>query len=124
MVNFSRATLVNAICLAQNQVSWKPGKADAHLAKRIRLGHLPQNATVTDYELLIAALLNTPDAKVYVYEFGEIIYPTLVSPVDQTVWLAMITINGVMETAFPPAMPDQYLSQPSFTYIGLLGELS
>jgi hypothetical protein len=29
----------------------------------------------------------------------------------------------VMETAFPPDSPDQYLSQPSFTYIGLLGEL-
>jgi hypothetical protein len=123
MVDFSRATLVDAIRLAQNQISWKPGKADAHLAKRIRLGHLPQNATLADYESLIATLLNTPNANVYAYRFGEIIYPSLVSPVDQTVWLAMITINGVMETAFPPDSPDQYLSQPSFTYIGSLGEL-
>jgi hypothetical protein len=119
-----RTALITAIRLAQSQIAWKPSKAEVHLAKRIRLEHLPPGATLTDYESLIADILNMLDAKVYAYAFGGIIYPTLVSPVNQRIWLVMIAMDGVLETAFPPDMPEDYLSNPSFTYVGRLGELS
>lgn len=123
MANVSKTALIASIRLAQSQICWKLGKAEAHLAKRIRLRHLSPGATLADYESLIASLLNMPSAKVYVYEFSEITYPTLVSPVDQKIWIAMIAMSGLLETAFPPDMPEEYLSNPSFTYIGVLGEL-
>ena len=34
-------------------IQWKPQKAYPHLMKRIRLGHLPENATMGDYEAII-----------------------------------------------------------------------
>jgi hypothetical protein len=43
---------------------------------------------------------------------------------EQQVWLVMIAMNGILETAFPPDMPEEYLSNPSFTYVGLVGEIS
>jgi hypothetical protein len=46
MSDFSRVFIGAAIRLAQTEVIWKPGKAEAHLKKRIRLGHLPENATL------------------------------------------------------------------------------
>lgn len=115
--------LKTAIDLAKSQVTWKPGKAEPHLVKRIRLGHLPSDASLADYESRIVGILDTPDANVYAYEFGEIIYPTVVSRVDQDLWLVMITMSGVLETAFPPDTPEEYLSNSSFTYIGRLGDL-
>jgi hypothetical protein len=60
---------------------------------------------------------------VYIYEFGEIIYPTLVAPIEQRTWLVMITMDGVMETSFPPDLPEEYLSNPSFRYLGLAGDI-
>jgi hypothetical protein len=115
--------LIEAITLARSQVTWKPGKAEPHLAKRIRLGHLPADASLSDYESRIVNILTTPDANVYIYEFGEVIYPTVVTQVEQNIWLVMITINGVLETAFPPDSPEEYLSNSSFSYIGRLGDL-
>lgn len=84
---------------------------------------MPTNAPLADYESRIIEILNTPDAKVYIYEFGEIIYPAVVAQVDQVIWLVMITMDGVLETAFPPDSPEKYLSNPSFSYIGQLGDL-
>lgn len=37
---------IKAILQAQTYSQWKQGKASSHLTKRIRLGHLPKNATV------------------------------------------------------------------------------
>jgi hypothetical protein len=36
----------------------------------------------------------------------------------------MIGLGGILETAFPPSNPQQYLSNPAFIYIGNLKELS
>lgn len=88
MANVPRTALIAAIRLAQNQIAWKLGKAEAHLAKRIRLGHLPPGATLADYESLVAGLLNMPDAEVYVYEFNEIIYrPLSAESIKKIGWL-------------------------------------
>lgn len=124
MTPISVEQLKTAIDLAKSKVTWKPGKAEPHLAKRIRLGHLPSGASLADYESQIVSILNMPDANVYAYQFDELIYPTVVATVDRTIWLVMITMGGVLETAFPPDNPEEYLSNPSFTLIGRLGDLS
>ncbi len=41
-----RRKILVAIALVRSQIKWKPGKASPHLAKRIRLGHLPENASM------------------------------------------------------------------------------
>jgi hypothetical protein len=123
MAQISLELIKFAIRSAGTQIIWKPGKAEPHLAKRIRLGHLPLNSSLIDYESRIIHVLNQLSATVYVYEFGEIIYLTVVAPIDQNIWLVMITMEGVLETAFPPTDPEEYLSNPSFSYIGQLGDL-
>jgi hypothetical protein len=35
----------------------------------------------------------------------------------------MIGMDGVMETAFPPDDPEQYLSNSAFTHLGLQSEI-
>jgi hypothetical protein len=35
----------------------------------------------------------------------------------------MIGIDGILETAFPPENPSNYLSNTNFKYIGVLEEL-
>ncbi|KAM3097888.1 hypothetical protein ACKFKG_07300 [Phormidesmis sp. 146-35] len=118
-----KSSLIAAIDLARGQITWKPGKAEPHLAKRIRLKHLPATSSLSDYELRIINILNRLDASVYVYEFNEVIYPTVIAQVDLDRWLVMITMKGVLETAFPPDDPEEYLSNPNFSYVGRLGEL-
>lgn len=118
-----RNLLIAAIDLIRSQITWKSGKAETHLAKRIRLKHLPLTSSLSDYELLIINILNRLDAKIYIYEFNQKIYPTIVAQVHSDIWLVMITMNGVLETAFPPDNPEEYLSNPNFSYIGRLGEL-
>jgi hypothetical protein len=51
---------------------------------------------------LILELLNTPDAKVYAYDFNGMIYPAVAQSVNQKTWLIMMSMDGVLETAFPP----------------------
>jgi len=45
--------IVTAILKAQSKIQWNPQKAYPHLMKRIRLGHLPENATMGNYEAII-----------------------------------------------------------------------
>jgi hypothetical protein len=94
-----------------------------HLTKRIRLEHLSPEATLADYETTIAAILNDNDAKVYLFVYNDIPYPTLVTTIQDRVWLAMIGIDSTMETAFPPDDPETYLADPAYTYLGQLEEL-
>ena len=50
----------------------EPGKAAAHLSKRIALGHSPAEATPADYEAVILRAVNTQDAEVFVYRRDEL----------------------------------------------------
>lgn len=50
-----RQQVAAAIRLVQKRVRWKPGSAVAHLLKRRLRGHLPADATLADYDHLIAA---------------------------------------------------------------------
>lgn len=114
---------IKAILQVQNQIQWKPEKAIPHLAKRIRLGHLPQNSTMVEYQELIHQVIPDSQAKVYIYQHELMVYPTITSIIKEKLWLVMIGIDGTLETAFPPEDPHSYLSNPSFMYIGILMDL-
>lgn len=117
------AQVVAAIRLVQARVRWKPGKAQQHLQKRIALGHLEPEAQLDDYEAVISALVHNAYNEVYVYVFGDQIYPVVVGTVGNQRWLAMFGLDGVMETAFPPTDATSYLSDSRFVRLGALQEL-
>lgn len=115
--------ILESIERARSKIRWKPGKAAPHLAKRVRLGHLPEDATLEKYEEKIAAVLNQPDARLYLFVYGSSIYPTAIALVEGRIWLVMLGLDGVLETRFPPEDPDSYLADDSFIYLGLLKDL-
>jgi hypothetical protein len=117
------ALALQAIQLVRNKVQWKSGKAEPHLTKRIRRGHLNLEATLADYEAIIARVVNDPAADVYVYSFGNDRYPTIVADINGQRWLVMVDVQGVLETAFPPDDPTAYLSKSEFVRLGTLEEL-
>jgi hypothetical protein len=109
--------------MIQASIQWKPGKDIQHLKTRIHYGHLPGSATLIDYEAIIAHIVGDKTAVVYVYAWTQSIYPTIVANYQNRQWLVMFGLNGVMETAFPPTKPDEYLADPRFRYIGTVQEL-
>ena len=74
--------ILESLQRARSKIRWKPGKAAPHLAKRVRLGHLPEDATLEKYEEKIAAVLNQPDAGLYLFVYGSSIYPTAIALVE------------------------------------------
>jgi hypothetical protein len=126
MTNFNSHDLENvirAIVISQAKIKWKSGKAEPHLAKRIKLGHLSEGSNLAIYEDIIKTILNNQKARVYAYVFNEAIYPTLTAMVENRLWLVMIGIDGILETAFPPNNADRYLINNPFVYLGVLEEL-
>jgi hypothetical protein len=116
--------IVQALRQAQTRIRWKPGKAYAHLNKRKNRGHLLQQAKLADYETIIKAVLQHPEAFVYVYRYEAIDYPTVVAPYEGQVWLVMFGLEGIMETAFPPDEPDTYFElDPRYIPLGKIEEL-
>ena len=82
------------------------------------------SATLADYEAIIANVLSDETAEVYVYVWRRnVVYPTVVSYYENRRWLVMFSLDGVMETAFPPTDPEAYLSNPRFRYMGTIREL-
>jgi hypothetical protein len=115
--------VIQAIILNQCEIQWKPGKAQPHLAKRIRLGHLPENSTLADYEAVIATVTSNRKANIYAYIYNQIIYPTLTAIVADRLWLVMMRIDGILETSFPPDDPEKYLNNNYFIYLGIMEDL-
>jgi hypothetical protein len=115
--------VIGAISLLRTGIEWKQGKASAHLAKRIKLKHLPSDSSLIDYKLLIARIAQNVSSEVYVYVYKSLVYPTLTLNIEGDLWLVMIGLDGVMETAFPPSNPRQYFDNEAFFYLGTLGEL-
>jgi len=115
-----KTQIIKAIKLAQNRLIWKPGKDIKHLTKRIQLRHLSPNTTLAEYERLIYQVFNQPKAQLYLFQWGSTVYPTVVAIVENRLWLVMIGLDGVMETAFPPTDPDDYLADPAYFYVDLL----
>ncbi len=117
-----RSQIEAAIRQVRNQVRWKPNKAQSHIEKRIRLGHLPPVTTLTDYEVLIHAVLHHSEAVVYGFRYANVLYPTVVAPQQGQLWLVMFGLDGIMETAFPLDDPIIYFQNPKYQRFGLLAE--
>lgn len=118
-----RIAVLQAIKRVRKEIIWKPGKADSHLAKRICLGHLSDDAALEQYNAIVTSVVSSTDANVYLYVYGERIYPTLIANVENKIWLVMIGLDGVLETAFPPDDLENYLANSAFVYLGLVKDL-
>jgi hypothetical protein len=118
-----RAQVVTAIRQLQTIIRWKPGKDLQHLQTRLEYGHLPPSAKLADYEMIIANILSQAAADVYVYIWRQDVYPTIMGNYENHRWLVMFSLNGVMETAFPPTDPEAYLADSRFHYMGTIQEL-
>lgn len=112
-----------AIDKLRHEIKWKPGKEWQHLQTRIDYGHLPANSTMADYENIIRNILADRAAEIYIYKWETTIYPTVVGDHNNEKWLVMFSLAGMMETAFPPTDVEEYLSNPRFQKLGLMGEL-
>lgn len=60
---------------------------------------------------------------VYAYIWPNAAYVTVVGIYRDEYWLVMFSMEGIMETAFPPTDSAEYLSDPRFQYIGTIQEL-
>ncbi len=118
-----RLDVRSAIQRLRLQIEWKPGKDRKHLETRIGYGHLSQTATLEEYESIIAAIVGDQAASVYAYIWPTAIYATVVGIHRAEYWLVMFSIDGIMETAFPPTDIDEYLSDSRFQYLGTVQEL-
>jgi hypothetical protein len=112
-----------AILALRTHIYWKPGKDVQNLQTRIRYGHLPSTTTLVAYEALIKRILHDELADIYVYKWQQAHYPTVVGMQNRRRWLVMCGINGVIETAFPPTDPEEYLADPRFHYLGKSWEI-
>ncbi len=115
--------IIQAILKRQNKIEWKPAKSHLHLMKRIRLGHLQRNATIEIYEAIIHQVLMNSKANVYVYRYGSLLYPTVTSIISEKLWLVMMGMDSILETAFPPENPNNCLNNQAFVYLGKLEDL-
>jgi hypothetical protein len=104
-------------------VRWRPGKNTQHLAKRIELGHLPFGTTLAEYEAIIICVISTSTAEVFVYRWGETVYPPVVAEVEEVRELVMVGLDSVMGTAFPPEDAQTDLANLRFQRLGTLEEL-
>lgn len=115
--------IANSIRSAQEQLRWRPGSASRHLLKRKLRGHLPTDVTLNDYHNVIKSVLETRTAEVYIHFHGNNNYPTIVSTIDGKAWLVMLTIEGIIETAFIVENPETYFSSARFKFISPLSEI-
>ena len=115
--------VVAAIRSVASEVRWKPGSAVRHLLKRKLRGHLPDDASLEDYERTIHAVLENGDATVYVYRYNDVPYVVIVAIIQNHHWLVMFGLDGVMESAYVVDRPDYYLNKPDFEMFGSLNEV-
>lgn len=104
--------LLEAINKVRLKISWKPGSDIQHLKKRKQRGHLPENATLAEYEKIICTLLNDKNARAFIYWYEQIPYAAIVGKIKGDVWLLMFGFDGVIESAFVMERPDRYLKNP------------
>ncbi|MBI3360506.1 MAG: hypothetical protein HY023_05280 [Chloroflexi bacterium] len=119
-----RQRVAEAIKKIRLELRWKPGKDEEHPIKRIERGHLPPGATLAEYEAIIREVLSDPAARLYVFRSGSTDYPTVVADRTGKRWLVMFSLEGVLETAFPPDDPDVYFrDEPRYIEIGGIQEV-
>lgn len=118
-----RQAAAEAIRALRHQVQWKPEKDEQHLAKRKAMGHLPDEATVEDYDALISAVLDEANSLVYHYPFGGKDYYAVSGEAQGAMWLIIFGGDGIMETAFPPDDLTDYLTKRGFVPLGRMEEV-
>jgi hypothetical protein len=119
----NRQRIVVAIKQVRLILRWKPRKERKHLVKRIKRGHLPSGTTLAQYEAIIRDVVSNSAAQVYVFRFGQTDYPTVVAPIASRLWLVMFSLEGVLETAFPPDNPHSYFQDPRYIQVGKMQEV-
>jgi len=117
-----RSQIAGAIRSVQSQVRWRPGSAARHLLKRKLRGHLPSDATLSDYERIILMVLADARAQVYVYWHGDTPYIAMVAVIQECHWLVMFTLDAWIESAYVVEYQDRYLSKSVFEPVGLISE--
>ena len=115
--------LLDALHGVHRKVQWKPGKDIVHLHKRQEMKHLPQSASLLNYEKIISDLVKNGQNIVYLYEFAGIHYYAVRGFVQKREWLVIFGTGGVMETAFPPENIDDYLEKRGFVILGPIEEV-
>lgn len=63
--------LLKAIGTISKNIQWKGNSAEQHLRKRIARGHLPETATLEDYEHIIHSVLGNKSARVFRYWYNR-----------------------------------------------------
>ncbi|MCI0690471.1 hypothetical protein L0337_00525 [candidate division KSB1 bacterium] len=118
-----RALAVAAVLALRSRVRWKPGKDIQHLEKRIRVGHLQAGTAMDEYNRMISEILRQPDSEIYHYPFDGDDYFGVVGNAGEIPWLIILSAAGMMETAFPPKDPINYLQRRNFIYLGKMSEM-
>jgi hypothetical protein len=118
-----RPLAVAAILALRTRLRWKPGKDLQHLEKRIRLGHLPVDTTLEEYNRIISEILRQPDSAVYHYPFDGDDYFGVIGKAGEIPWLIILSATGMMETAFPPKDLINYLQRRNFIYLDKMSEI-
>jgi hypothetical protein len=102
---------------------WKPAAAARNLQKRKLRGHLPPDATLTDYEVVIQHVLEAEGVLVYIYSTGESPYLAVDAWLNSRLWLVIVSFEGIMETAFVVENSETYLDREAFPYVGKMSEV-
>lgn len=118
-----QSQVADAIRQIRREVRWRQGKAAAHLNKRIYRGDLLPTTTLTDYNAIIQFIVQQNEARVYVFQYGDVYYPTIVTAYQERIWLVMFATDGVMETAFPPDKAESYFKDPKYHLVGSVEEV-
>lgn len=112
-----------AISRLRKAVYWKPGKNTQHLEKRKALGHLPRDCQINDYNKLISKLVQGLENEVYLYEFGSQRYYMIRGKIKEKEWVVIFSMEGIIETAFPPQDTEEYLNKRNTALLGKVGEI-
>jgi hypothetical protein len=122
-IHLTKGQIASTIQLTRTEIRWKPGSDVKHLLKRKMRRHLPPEASLEDYNHVIRSVLSTPDGAVYVYWYNEKAYVTVIAVLEGAQWLVMMSMDGIVESAYIVENPETYLSQPNFEHIGSLSEV-
>ena len=76
-----------------------------------------------DYEQIISKVVCEDEASIYIYWYAGTPYISVVSIVQDSHWLIMFALNGILESAFVIENPDSYLSKPEFEALGSVREV-
>jgi len=87
------------------------------------MGHLPEHASLEEYNALIGELIGNDDNVVYLYEYGIARYYAVSGDLQGVQWIAIFSRDGIMETAFPSRNIADYIEKRGFSPLGRTKEV-